>query len=253
MHLWHLHPGRLYLGLYCCVHNAFRQHNLLKCSNNSQLSDHAVYQPKAWDSLEYEEESAGEQDESQCERQHAALTRHDDATVTVKAVLAGKHLPFSPGSFGLVVGQRSRRRRRGRCRECLRIYLLIFAVFHHLRRWNRAQCPSNISCCAIRAYRCCWIVSLHKHCTHTRRPRPALLANRSQSAKRDGFTSMWRNAICSGDVTNASSLHGSIINQFILTQTQMHASYSNVNVPVPLSFSGELCTPNDDRFFIIYI
>jgi len=106
------------------VHVQTIQH-LFVLSTTSQLKAES-------DSLEDEEESAGEQDESQCERQDAALTRHDDAPVTVEAVLPGKHLPFSPGSFGLVLGKRSRWRRRGR--ECMRIYLLIFAVFHHSRR-----------------------------------------------------------------------------------------------------------------------
>ncbi len=114
-----------FLGLYYSVPHAFRQHFLLRW-----VSGHAVCQPKAADLLEYEEESAGEQDEPQSERQHAALTRHDYASVTAKAVFPGKHLPFSPDSFGLVLGQRSRRRRR----ERLRIYLLIFAVLHPSRR-----------------------------------------------------------------------------------------------------------------------
>lgn len=140
-------------------------------SNPSRL----VSQPEAADLLEYEEESAGEHDERQCERQHAALTRHDDASVTAEAVFPGKHLPFSPGSFGHVLGRRSRRRRR----ERLRIYLLIFAVFHPSRRSAsiKHQLPSGEM---MRG----GVIP---------RPRPALLANRSRSdrraTKRDGFTS----------------------------------------------------------------
>lgn len=152
-------------------------------SNPSRL----VSQPEAADLLEFEEESAGEHDESQCERQHAALTRHDNATVTAEAVLPGKHLPFPPGSSGLVLGQRSRWRRRGRSRECLRVYLLIVEVFHPSRRRNQAA-PRSVSIKhqLLRGWMC--------HSTSARRPRPALLANLSQSnrrtMKRDGFTNM---------------------------------------------------------------
>lgn len=159
-----------FLGLYYSVPHAFRQHLLLRWA-----SDHAVCQPKAADLLEYEEESAGEQDEPESERQHAALTRHNDASVTAEAVFPGKHLPFSPDSFGLVLGQRSRRRRR----ERLRIYLLIFAVLHPSRR------SASIKHQLLRGK-----MSRNRVIP---RPRPALLANRSQSdrraTKRDGFTS----------------------------------------------------------------
>lgn len=204
--------------------------------NTRRASDRAVPQPKAADLLEYKEESAGEQDEPQCERQHAALTRHDDATVTVEAVLPGKHLPFSPGSLGLVLGQRSRWRCRGRCRECLRIYLLILAGFHPSRRWNQAA-PRSVSI-------------KHQLLRDGVIPRPALLANRSQSnrrtTKRDGFTSMWRNAICSGDVTNASLAtcfnKAAALLWLFGVRTQTHASCLNVNAAVPLSLVAEWWT-----------
>lgn len=92
-------------------------------SDGRDAAGEVLHQVRA---VEYEEESAGEQDERQCERQHAALTRRDDASVAAEAVFPGKHLPFPPESSGRVIGRRRRER--------LRIYLLIFSVFHPSRR-----------------------------------------------------------------------------------------------------------------------
>lgn len=49
------------------------------------------------DSLEGEEEAAGEQDEDQGQVEHTGLPRHHDSAVTVEPVPAREHLPLPAG------------------------------------------------------------------------------------------------------------------------------------------------------------
>lgn len=80
-------------------------------------------------SLEYEEEPAGEQDEPQGEGEDPALPGHDDPTVAAEAILPWENFPPSPRPPRLLsaVPGRGGRRRRG---SCPRFDLVILAAVH---------------------------------------------------------------------------------------------------------------------------
>lgn len=84
--------------------------------------------------LKHEEQAAGDEDEPHSERKNTALMCHHDPSITVKAILSRKYFPFPLAPPGLLLSASRRSRScwgsRCRCRQCMRIYLLIFTAFH---------------------------------------------------------------------------------------------------------------------------